>query len=157
MNDKTEFTEITFKEWFTYIIDLVQRYLNEPDTLTTEEYEKAKELFDYAGQPFVWLDYEDENSSVSLDVALGWIERNLRWVDFYFGPGSVGFYVNQNWWNVYTARSQDFNTYKLWDANWDGVPDLGMGYVNYGWDAPTMKQYAGNQTLEGVNVDLNVY
>ena len=112
--------------------------------------------------PFLWLDFEDAiPEGVSSDMVLGWADRIIRVASqepfYWIRDTELGIYTRRSWWEQYTGSSTEFDSYKLWDANYDGVADLSAGYTPYGWKAPAMKQYRENFDLWGVNVDLNVY
>lgn len=68
-----------------------------------------------------------------------------------------GIYTRRDWWELGTNNSTAFKDLPLWNANYDGDPDLDpAGYG--GWGIPHMEQYQGTSTLAGVPmVDLNSY
>ena len=70
---------------------------------------------------------------------------------------SAGIYTARWWWVPGTSDSHAFAHLPLWNANYDGDPDLDpAGYG--GWNVPAMEQYQGSTTLAGVPmVDLNAY
>jgi len=66
---------------------------------------------------------------------------------------------------IYTSMSQwqnimwssDFADVALWDARYDGVPDLGNFQAYGGWTSRMGKQYAGTSDVAGISCDLNVF
>lgn len=145
---------------FHYLSIPIQRELDK--TLEVHQY-----VFDKTGKsPFVWMDFEDKfrdhynppllGYEVHPDVITGWVQYAIFLAEEEFG--SVGLYTRRGWWQEYTADNSGlFTNLPLWAADWDGVPDLNVYKPFGGWSKQTMKQYAGDVTVEGVLCDLNVY
>lgn len=111
-------------------------------------------------QPFLWLDFEDELPQMVLrelhpDVILGWINRVVERAQHDFDL--IGIYTRENWWREYTGNSNEFASYALWNAKYDGIADLNVHTPYGGWLQQTMKQYQADFVLFGKAVDLNVY
>ncbi len=64
------------------------------------------------------------------------------------------------WWKLQFGDPQDFKHLPLWNAIYDGDPDLDFSNYPYGgWttNSVIMEQYQGTTDLDGVAVDLNVF
>jgi uncharacterized protein YraI len=103
----------------------------------------------------IWLDCEDTTSSYTASQYVAKINDAIAAA----GSKPVGIYTGKWWWNARIGTSHPFTTLPLWYANYDGVASLGTWPYQYfgGWSAPAGKQYAGNATLAGKTVDLNVF
>lgn len=115
----------------------------------------------------VWLAWEENfdqdpdaggyGFSPSKDVVLGWIYRtSFLWQQ---AGWQVGFYTRKGWWERWTGNDPFFGEQgiELWDADYDGVPDLGDFAQYGGWTSRKMKQYQDDHMLLGkYRVDLNV-
>mgnify|MGYP001608719274 CR=1 FL=1 len=104
----------------------------------------------------LWLSFEDAvPTGLDPDVVIGWIQRALFLADY--AGFHAGIYTRENWWREATGDTSSFSTVRLWVAQPDGVADL-LVYNGFGgWFAPTMKQYAMDVTVAGLNVDRDVY
>ena len=104
-----------------------------------------------AGYPVrrLWLDVEDDSSGVLM------VNTLRRAVDR-CGTMPRGIYTSASKWQEIMGDSAAFSGEPLWDA-WFGHEQIGDFAVYGGWSRCEMRQYQGTTTLEGVNVDLNVY
>lgn len=67
-------------------------------------------------------------------------------------------YTSRGEWQTLTADTTAFVSLPLWDAQWDTTADLNANWIPYGgWVTRVGKQYSGNATLFGKNLDLNVF
>lgn len=105
----------------------------------------------------IWMDEEDTTAKgLSPTKRTNAIAASLQAVtDAGF---TRGIYTGRWWWTGYLANPSRFSAEPLWDANYDGIADATADFVPYGgWSQPTMKQYQGTSTLDGVSqVDLDV-
>jgi len=97
----------------------------------------------------LWLDVEDDAHGVIM------VNTLRRAVDA-CGNMPAGIYTSASKWQEIMGDSPAFNSLPLWDA-WFGHEQIGDFAVYGGWSRCEMRQYQGTTTLEGVNVDLNVY
>lgn len=109
-------------------------------------------MFDGFAIERLWLDAEQSGLHVA-DV-----DRDLVLCDSYTGkPTGVytgrWFFAQQGWLGL-----RKWSDRPLWDANYDGTPNVAVGFVPYaGWTAPVIKQYRGTSTIGRVSmVDLDV-
>lgn len=113
------------------------------------------ELAQRPGVRRVWLDCEDVTGGQTVESVLAGIREAVSIVE---GAGyAAGIYTARWWWVAATDDSHEFVRLPLWNAFYDGEPDLDpAGYG--GWDIPRMEQYQGDTTLAGVPfVDLDSY
>lgn len=105
---------------------------------------------------YVWADEEDTTASnMPLTKRVSAVAATLTKIAA--AGYQAGVYTGRWFWVGYMGNTTAFKSYPLWDANYDGVPDPDLGFVPYGgWTHPTIKQYQGTTTLDGVgNVDLD--
>ena len=70
----------------------------------------------------------------------------------------VVIYSSRHMWNVVMGGASGFQQYPLWDARYDGKPELDTNWIPYGgWVQRAIKQYKGTTTVpNGISADLNV-
>lgn len=100
----------------------------------------------------LWLDVE-QKGLVEADV-----DRDLVVCDSYLGQ-KVGIYTARG---VYASLGfsaiTKWSDRPLWDANWDGIADVDVGFMSYGgWDHCQVKQFGGENSIGSVTfIDLNI-
>ena len=110
------------------------------------------EMFDGFVLEFLALDLEQQGTHV-IDV-----ERDLALCDPYWRGktwvySGKWFFDQQGWSHLDLWADRP-----LWDSDYDGEPDVDVGFVPYGgWTQRAMKQYRGTSTIGVVDqIDLNV-
>lgn len=102
-----------------------------------------------------YLDVEQLDGRPVPDVAVSEIRAAVEECRKYVAPG---IYSAKGVWQIITGDSQAFSGDPLWNAYYDGDPDVDFGYHPFGgWEAAEMEQWAENVELCGIKVDLNVY
>lgn len=109
-------------------------------------------MFDGFTLEFLALDIEQAGTHV-VDA-----ERDLPICDAYWGGKTWvytahWFFAQQGW-----LHQSLWPDRPLWEALYDGVPDVNVGFVPYGgWTRMTMKQFRGTSSIGQVDqIDLNV-
>lgn len=109
-------------------------------------------MFDGFRIEALWLDVEDDASTVRT------VNRDLALCDAYMGR-PTGVYSGK-W--MFDRKGWSKHRYwadrLLWNAVYDGVPDVNYGFVPYGgWTSQAIKQFAGTSSIGSLQqVDLNV-
>lgn len=111
----------------------------------------------------LWLDVEDTAAS-KYDAATceQKVADALALCDAYSTTSGqpCGLYTGYWFWTDrrYMGNTVAFASRELWDAHYDLIPDVAVGFVPYGgWTAPRVKQYQGSSALAGISgLDLNV-
>lgn len=114
----------------------------------------------------LWLDVED-TAAIKYDQATceQKVAEALAACDLWAEANGLalpraGVYSGRWYWADprYMGDTVTFSDRKLWDSDYDGVPDAGFGFAPYGgWTKRAIKQYRGTTVLHGVSgVDLNV-
>mmetsp|Transcript_5485 Transcript_5485/g.5440 ORF Transcript_5485/g.5440 Transcript_5485/m.5440 type:complete len:211 (+) Transcript_5485:18-650(+) len=114
-------------------------------------------LVDYiagTGYGMVWLDIETYSWSSNLASNQQFI---LALANELVNQGqSVGVYTNYyNWQSIVGLGWTGVSQYPLWYAHYDDWPSFGDFTPFGGWNEPTIKQFNGDVTVCGVNVDQN--
>lgn len=91
-----------------------------------------------------WTDVEDETHSMSPAANVSWLHVHLDTLASLQVP--FGIYTGQWFWRVFMGNSREFRNVALWDANWDGTPDLDRFVPYGGWEKCLAKQYGGTGT-----------
>ena len=105
----------------------------------------------------VWADEEDTTAKVMpLKRRIDAVAATLTAIEA--AGFDTGVYTGAWFWTGYMGNTPAFRSYPLWDALYDGDPNLASDFTPYGgWTQRTIKQYRGTSTLHGVgNVDLDV-
>ena len=125
--------------------------------LGTSDIQAKLGLLDGLGIRRVWLDVEDTGArSLRLPKRISVVQGALNAIAA--AGYDNGIYTGYWFWSGYMGNTSALNSYDLWDAHYDGDPNVSTGFVPYGgWSTCLIKQYAGTSTLDGVgNVDLDV-
>lgn len=118
--------------------------------------EQALRVMDGYASEWLALDCEDPNAEYLTEGAC--VEFIGRAAERAKTDRGVKVYSAPYWWIRQTGNSTEFSRagYDLWNATARGRP--GIDSVNYGgWLEPFMDQWHFDQSLAGVNVDLNSY
>ena len=110
-----------------------------------------------AGEEWQYLEYVAIDCEVE-GITLPKIQEAVDTVTKYGGKPII--YTGYWWWKMEFGNPQDFKHLPLWNALYDGDPDLDFGNYPYGgWttDSVIMEQYQGTTDLDGVAVDWNVF
>jgi len=110
------------------------------------------------GIPFgqIWLDIEDGGQGSAANN-YNWMMQALQHGEARLGPGKMGIYSSRYEWSQVMPGYNGPTQYPLWYANYDGVPSFANFPAFAGWSRPAMKQFAGDASLCGADVDLNWY
>lgn len=104
----------------------------------------------------IWLDVETYAWPSSLSSNQQFI---LSWVNTLKSHGkSVGIYTSYyNWQAIVGLNWTGCSSLPLWYAHYDNSPSFSDFTPYGGWTKPSIKQYAGDKTVCGVDLDLNYY
>jgi len=70
----------------------------------------------------------------------------------------LGIYTSKvNWQEIVGVSWNGVAKYPLWYAHYDNSASFSDFSPYGGWNKPAIKQYAGDKTVCGVDVDLNFY
>jgi GH25 family lysozyme M1 (1,4-beta-N-acetylmuramidase)/uncharacterized protein YraI len=113
------------------------------------------------GVNYVWLDVEACPPSNCWPNAASGVSFLQATVSAFQSHGvKVGFYSSEGSWDV-TGDSTAFKSYPLWYAHFDNNPSFSeaSSFATFGgWTStPVMKQYVGDATVCGVDVDLDYW
>jgi GH25 family lysozyme M1 (1,4-beta-N-acetylmuramidase) len=100
-----------------------------------------------------WLDYEDDPAGLRSHEVVAHIRQAVAACERQRLP--VGIYTRRSWWEPYTGSCTEFARLSLWDAFYDGVPDLTYFRPYGGWTRPLIKQFTGTSEAGGQTVDFN--
>lgn len=112
----------------------------------------------------VWLDVEDTDShqywGTDTGVSQNFINALVQAATNAVGASRVGIYSSANNWNlIFQDTSYDCcSSLPIWFARYDNNPDPNSGFIPFGgWSTPTAKQFAGDSTVCGADVDLSTF
>ena len=91
----------------------------------------------------VWLDCEDADAPT-----IGWLDTCIEELEAL--GCTAGIYTRKGWWEDHTQ--DDFSDLPLWDALYDGIPNVEVFTPYGGWTQAEGKQYGG---VDGI--DCNVF
>jgi len=74
-----------------------------------------------------------------------------------FGDKLGGIYTNANGWNSIFGDWDEWGNLPLWWAYWDYSPSFDNFSPFAGWSKPAIKQYVGDTSVCGLDVDLDAY
>jgi hypothetical protein len=102
----------------------------------------------------LWFDIEgdwNENTSANVQFLLGLADQarlmSITW----------GIYTSKTQWDRIMNGTADFGYPALWYAHYDNNPSF-SDFVQFGgWKAPSIKQYVGDATVCGVDIDKDFY
>ena len=101
----------------------------------------------------LWLDAEADS------LTLEQLKSAIRYAKS-LGVTRLGIYTRRPWWEERGNNEVIGKRIPLWTAHYDDTPLLTPAYWRIngygGWWKPYWKQYAQNQQIAGMNVDLNV-
>lgn len=108
-----------------------------------------------------WIDCENEDSDVASLAVPEVIAHIQAAIDYAWTLGlKPAIYTRPLWWKTYTRNTTQFAAYPLWVADPDGIAKNDAAYWKRiafgGFARPVWKQYAFNQNIDGMNVDLSV-
>jgi len=69
----------------------------------------------------------------------------------------LGVYTNKNEWAGIVGSWSGASSYPLWYAHYDNTPNFNDFQPFGGWTTPSIKQYKGDATICGKDVDVNYY
>lgn len=95
----------------------------------------------------LWLDCED-TAGATVEARLDAIRRAYvlmdQWSIAHDKP-LPGCYTGRWWWQGYVADTTECGDRDLWDADYDGVADIDVGFTSYGgWTSRAIKQFQGS-------------
>jgi len=110
------------------------------------------------GIPFgqIWLDIEAGGQG-SAQNNYNWMMAALAHGESRLGAGKMGIYSSRYEWGQVMGGYNGPTQYPIWYANYDGVPSFANFPTFGGWTRPSMKQFAGDSSMCGADVDLNWY
>jgi len=108
------------------------------------------------GIPFgqIWIDIETGGQGSAANN-YNWMMEALNHGTSRLGPGRMGVYSSRYMWSQVMPGYNGPTNYPLWYANYDGVPSFDNFPAFAGWTSPSMKQFAGDVSVCGADVDLN--
>jgi len=114
-----------------------------------------------------WLDIEGGSTywSTSTSFNQNWISLALSTAQNLLGNSSyngttptLGVYTNLNEWaGIVGSGWSGANSVPLWYAHYDNSPNFNDFQPFGGWSSPAIKQYQGDATICGKDVDVNYY
>lgn len=102
----------------------------------------------YDIEPFKWSSDHDKNRDFIKEMIDTGVSLGLH----------AGVYSNWNSWSEIVGSDWDYAQQKglpIWYPHYDGVRSFSDFKSFGGWGAPSIKQYAGDKTVCGVDVDIN--
>lgn len=103
--------------------------------------------FDVEPYPYTWSTNIQQNRELLGDL-INAARRAGREVGIY----TTG---HRGVWDRLMGHTTAFSRFPLWNYRWDGRADVSNFQPFGGWQAPTIKQYAGNCQIDGVEYDAN--
>jgi GH25 family lysozyme M1 (1,4-beta-N-acetylmuramidase) len=104
----------------------------------------------------IWIDIEDGGQGAAQDN-YNWMMAALAEIDSQLGSGRAGIYSSEYEWGQVMGGLSGPTNYPLWYADYDGNPNFN-GFNGFGgWTTPNVKQFAGDSTVCGADVDLDWY
>jgi GH25 family lysozyme M1 (1,4-beta-N-acetylmuramidase) len=106
----------------------------------------------------IWLDVEDGGQGAAQNN-MNWVNRALAHTDQRLGAGRAGVYSSNYEWGLVMGGMRGPTNYPLWYAHYDGNPSFSdWGSTAFGgWGGGFAKQFAGDASMCGASVDLNVF
>jgi len=103
----------------------------------------------------LWLDIENLRWSTDKRANVQFIEGMLNEATSLLGKSRVGIYTNKYMWSTIAGDSTVGKDYALWYAHYDDNPSFSDFSSFGGWTRPYAKQFKGDATVCGTDVDLN--
>lgn len=111
----------------------------------------------------IWFDIEDveaQAKAMSVPQRVAAYERDLRLIDQWsvqMGLPRPGVYSGKWYWDQYLPGITAWKDRDLWDSDYDGVPDVDVGFRPYGgWLERAIKQHVGTSVYAGMSgIDQN--
>ena len=101
-----------------------------------------------------WFDIEGDwnpNPSANVQFLLGMADQarlmSINW----------GIYTSKTQWDRIMNGTADFGYPPLWYAHYDNNPSFSDFVPFGGWKTPSIKQYVGDATVCGVDIDKDFY
>jgi len=104
----------------------------------------------------LWFDIET-GGNLGPDADHAWLQAAIQQAVARIGGDRIGIYASAYEWGQVMGGYADVYSFDLWYPDYDGVPNFDSFSPFAGWSAPSMKQFAGDSSLCGADVDLNWY
>ena len=104
----------------------------------------------------LWFDIETggQGSYASNDA---WLQEAIKQAVARIGGSRIGIYASRYEWSLVMGEAADLYSFPLWYPDYDGEPNFDSFSPFAGWTSPAIKQFQGDASVCGADVDLNWY
>lgn len=104
----------------------------------------------------LWFDIES-GGAAGAGTDHAWLVAGVNQAVARIGASRVGIYSSKYGWSVAMGGYSRPGAFPIWYAHYDNNPSFSDWSAFAGWTSPAMKQFAGDASVCGFDVDLNYY
>lgn len=104
----------------------------------------------------LWFDIETGGQGAPSDND-NWMQQAVQQAVARIGGSRIGIYSSRYEWSQVMGNAADLYSFPLWYPDYDGEPSFDSFSSFAGWSSPAMKQFQGDASVCGADVDLNWY